>query len=162
MLHDALEKHNRLHGLSLRVASRPDPPDAIITDGELTTWIELTDAFVSPEWAQDLSSNGSIKGHTPMASGGFMDMDMQFAENFCNLLEHKARKQSYAPIVSKLGPGILVIGLESPWLDGETMDDMEKVWMARGAPDISGTFEFVYVRHRAATGAIVLPWPRQS
>lgn len=82
VLRDALAEHNRLHGLALAVVSRPDPPDAILSDGVTTTWMELTDAFFSQAWARDLSSYGSIKDHKPMASGGYVDMDRLFAENF--------------------------------------------------------------------------------
>lgn len=162
VLRDALAEHNRLHGLALAVVSRPDPPDAILSDGVTTTWMELTDAFFSQAWARDLSSYGSIKDHKPMASGGYVDMDRLFAENFCDLVQQKTGKQSYAPIVASHGPGILVVGLESPWLDGDTMDEVSDEWAARGSPDISGTFAFVYVRHRRARGNIVLPWPRRD
>ena len=53
-----LAEHNRLHGLALQVVSRPDPPDAILSDGSTTTWMELTDAFFSEAWARDLSLSG--------------------------------------------------------------------------------------------------------
>lgn len=112
VLNAGLAEHNRLHGLNLSVISRPDPPDAILSDGLITTWMELTDAFYSKEWARDLSSYGSIKGHKPMGSGGYVDMDRQFAENFCDLVQQKAAKKSYLPFVQKYGPGILVVGLE--------------------------------------------------
>ncbi len=158
VLIDALEEHNRLHGLKLALISRPDPPDAILSDGLVTTWMELTDAFFSRAWARDLSSYGSMKGHKPMATGGYIGMDRQFAENFCDLVQQKASKQSYAPVVANHGPGILVVGLESPWLDDDTMYEVAEEWTARESPDISETFAFVYVRHRAANGGIVLPW----
>lgn len=158
VLRDALAEHNRVHGLALAVVSRPDPPDAIPSDGAATTWMELTDAFFSAERARDLSSYGSIKGHKPMRRGGFMDMDKQFAANFCDLVQQKAGKQSYAPIVANYGTGILVVDLESPWLDGETMDEVSSEWNARGSPNISATFAHVYTRHRTERGNIVLPW----
>ena len=88
-----LAEHNRLHDLSLKVISRPDPPDAILSDGSITTWMELTDAFFSEAWARDLSSFTSIKGHEPMARGAYMNMDMQLAVNFCDLLVKKATKK---------------------------------------------------------------------
>ncbi len=159
VLRDALAEHNRIQGLALAVVSQPDPPDAILSNGTVTTWMELTDAFFSVEWARHLSSYGSIKGHKPMRSGGFTGIDKQFAANFCDLVQQKAEKQSYAPFVTSYGPGILVVGLESPWLDGETMDEVSSEWNARGSPDISATFAHVYTRHRTAGGNIVLPWP---
>jgi len=159
VLRDALAEHNRLHGLVLSVVSRPDPPDAILSDGGITTWMELTDAFFSQEWARSLSSHGSVKGHTPMRNGEFMDMNRQFAVNFCDLVQQKANKKSYASTIASYGPGILVVGLESPWLNRKTMDEISNEWATRGAPDISGTFDLVYTRHRTAMGGVVLSWP---
>jgi hypothetical protein len=153
-----LAEHNKLHALNLEVTSRPDPPDAILSDGSVSTWMELTAAFFSQGWAKDLSSYGSRKGHTPMATGQYMDMDKQFAENFCDLLQQKAGKTSYRELVERYGPGILVVSLESPWLDGETLDAMKEEWGKRGRPDISGTFAFVYLRQRTQGNDIVRPW----
>lgn len=148
VLHDGLAEHNRIHDLNLTVISRPDPPDAILSDGLSTTWMEVTDAFFSEEWATDLSSYDSIKGHKPMARGLYMDMDKQFAINFCNLIIKKTTKNSYKPLVQKYGPGILVVGLESPWLDDETFYAIDVEWIDRGSPDISQTFAYVYLRRR--------------
>jgi hypothetical protein len=156
-----LAEHNRFHGLSLEVISRPDPPDAILSDGSITTWIELTDAFFSEAWARDLSSFASIKGHEPMARGVYMNMDMQLAENFCDLLVKKATKNSYKPLIQQHGPGILVVGLESPWLDDETINAIDDEWLRRGSPDISATFAYVYLRRRNASGSDVFAWPRR-
>ena len=41
VLRDALTEHNRIHGFALAVVSRPDPPDAVLSDGTTTTWMEL-------------------------------------------------------------------------------------------------------------------------
>lgn len=156
-----LAEHNRLHGLSLRVISRPDPPDAILSNDLITTWMELTDAFFSEAWARDLSSFTSIKGHEPMAKGVYMDMDKQLAEIFCDLLVKKAKKNSYTPLIHQHGPGILVVGLESPWLDDETITAIDEEWHRRGSPDISATFAHVYLRDRNANGGQPFSWPRR-
>ena len=153
-----LSEHNRLHSIELKVISRPDPPDAILSDGSITTWMELTAAFFSQAWAKDLSSYNSIKGHLPMASGPYMDMDKQFAKNFCDLLQRKVGKSSYQPIINQHGPGILVVSLESPWLDEESLTAIDEEWAERGSLDVSQTFAHVYLRHRAGGGDIVRLW----
>jgi hypothetical protein len=158
VLLDGLAEHNRVHSLNLKVISRPDPPDAILSDGRSTTWMEVTDAFFSEEWAKDLSSYGSIKGHKPMERGLYIDMDKQFAVNFCDLLTRKAEKNSYKPLIQQYGPGILVVGLESPWLGGETLDAVDEEWIGRGSPNVSATFAYVYLRHR---GIHTFAWPRR-
>lgn len=156
-----LAEHNRIHGLSLEVISRPDPPDAILSDGSITTWMELTDAYFSEAWARDLSSFSSIKGHEPMGRGMYIDMDNQLAENFCDLLIKKAKKNSYQAVVQQHGPGILVVGLESPWLDDETINAIDEEWLRRESPDISATFAHVYLRNRNANGNQAFAWPRR-
>ena len=156
-----LAVHNLLHGLNLAVISRPDPPDAILSDGSITTWMELTDAFFSQAWAMDLSSYASIKGHQPMAKGVYMDMDKQLAINFCDLLAVKVEKNSYKHLIQQYGPGILVVGLESPWLDAESIDAIDGEWLDRGSPDFSGTFAHIYLRYRNASGNQAFAWPRR-
>lgn len=153
-----LAEHNRLHGFALQVISRPDPPDALLSDGSITTWMELTDAFFSEAWARDLSSFTSIKGHEPMSQGVYMNMDNQLAEVFCDLLIKKASKQSYRPLVQQHGPGILVVGLESPWLDDETLHSIDQEWLRRGQPDISSTFAHVYLKDRNANNGQAFAW----
>lgn len=158
VLREGLAEHNRVHGLNLTVISRPDPPDAILSDGLSTTWMELTDAFFSEGWAMHVSSYASIKGHKPMARGLYMGMDEQFAANFCDLITKKAAKNSYKPLIQRYGPGILVVGLESPWLEDETLDAIDEEWISRGSPDLSATFAYVYLRQR---GSHTFAWPRR-
>ncbi|MFZ3119521.1 MAG: hypothetical protein WA159_14530 [Variovorax sp.] len=159
VLRAALTEHNRLHGLTLELLSRPDPPDAILSDGKTTTWLELTDAFFSPEWARDLSSYAASEKHIPMRSGPYMDMDALLAAKVCELICRKAAKSSYKPFISKYGPGILVVGLESPWLDDETLCEITRKWAGLGNPNISGTFSQVYLGYRDREGNKVMAWP---
>lgn len=152
LLEAALQEHNRRHGFSLRVVDRPDPPDAILSDGSVTTWMELTNAFFSQEWAQDLFSYAADGPHKPMKHGPYINMDAQLAENLCTLLYQKSRKCSYKPFLEKFGPGILVIGLEIPWFDSRTLDAIDIEWANFGNPDISGVFNHVYLKFRNIGG----------
>lgn len=158
VLEAALAEHNRLHGLFLEVVSRPDPPDAILSDGKTTTWLELTDAFFSAEWARDLNSHAASEEHMPMRSGPYMDMDAQLAARFCDLVCKKAAKTSYKPFIAKYGPGILVVGLESPWLDDETLLEITRKWAELGKPNISATFSHVYLGYRNGEGNCAMAW----
>jgi len=42
----ALRAHNHRMGAAFSVESQPDPPDAILVDGNDRTWMEHTDAFI--------------------------------------------------------------------------------------------------------------------
>lgn len=159
VLSAALAEHNRAFGTALEVLSRPDPPDAVLSDGARTTWLELTDAFYSDAWARHIVGHAAGEPHRPMRQGLYVDMDAQLADRFCNIVLQKAGKASYKPFVQQYGPGILVVGLESPWTDGEdTVAAINQEWAARGNPDISATFEHVYLGFRDNAGNHAVLW----
>lgn len=145
----ALRAHNESMGAAFQVESRPDPPDAILVDGNLRTWMEHTDAFY-PGWAEDLTSYAaSDKVHRPMRKGVHMDMDNQVADGFAKVILEKFNNKSYKPVVNQFGPGILVVGIESPWLDEETVRAINEKWAELGNPDLSPVFRWVYFGFRS-------------
>lgn len=158
VIQDGLDAHNLRFNLSLKVVSQPDPPDAMLSDGSITTWMEVTDAFYSTEYARHLSTHNSIKGHKPMAKGLRGDVDEDVAVEFCNALAKKVGKTSYIPLIQKYGPGILVIGVETPWYNEFTLEAIDQEWVRRGRPDFSATFSHVYLRVR---GSHTIAWPRR-
>jgi hypothetical protein len=114
-------------GEQFRVIARPHPlpPEAIVQSDQRTTWIEVTDAFHSDEWAQDLYSNVTPgESHKPMGPGPNVNMDAQTAARFAALLKKKLSKQSYADPHQNYGPGILLVGMQSPWFDEQTCETM--------------------------------------
>lgn len=111
----------------LRVISRPHPipPEAIVQSDKRTTWIEVTDAFHSDAWAQDLYSYATPEEeHKRMEPGPYVNMDAQTAVRFAALLKKKFSKESYAEVHKKYGPGILLVGMQSPWFNSQTCDMM--------------------------------------
>jgi hypothetical protein len=144
----ALHAHNERMGAAFQVESRPDPPDAILVDGNQRTWLEHTDAFY-PGWAEDLTSYAaSDKIHRPMRRGLHMDMDNQVAEVFAKVVIEKFKNKSYQSAINQYGPGILVVGIESPWFDDETVHAINEHWAERGSPDLSSVFRWVYLGFR--------------
>ncbi len=144
----ALRAHNETLGAGFSVESRPDPPDAILVDGNQRTWMEHTDAFY-PGWAEDITSYAaSDKVHKPMRKGRHLDMDNQFADAFAKEVLKKFNNKSYQPVVDQFGPGILVVGLESPWLDEETLQAINGKWAELGSIDLSPIFRWVYLGFR--------------
>jgi hypothetical protein len=102
------------------VISRPHPlpPEAIVQSEIRTTWIEVTDAFYSSKWAQDLYSYATPgETHKSMDSGPYVGMDVQTARQFIEVLTKKLSKKSYADVYNQHGPGILLIGMQSPWFN---------------------------------------------
>jgi len=111
-------------GEQFQVISRPDPPDAIIQSDLRTSWIEVTDAFYSDEWAKDRYSDATPgETHKPMKSGPYVGMDAQAAGRFVTLLKKKLSKKSYENPHKKYGSGMLLVAVKSPWFDRDEMRD---------------------------------------
>ncbi len=154
----AVHAHNRRVGSVFQVESMPDPPDAILSDGCKRMWLEHTDAFY-PGWAEHLTSYAaSDKEHRPMRKGLHMDMDNIFADAFLSVVLKKLKNKSYTTLVEKLGPGILVVGLESPWLNAETFQAINNKWVESGSPELFSVFEWVYLGYRDDGKNVAIPW----
>lgn len=154
--------HNERMGTIFSIESRPDPPDAILFDGHQRTWLEHTDAFY-PGWAEDLTSYAaSDKKHRPMRKGPHMDMDNHVANAFVDVVLKKFNNESYKPIVEQLGPGILVVGIESPWLDEETLQAINSKWAELDNLDLSSVFLSIYLGFRDNGKNKAIPWNGSS
>ncbi|MCW1979701.1 hypothetical protein [Xanthomonas campestris] len=145
VLNAAMAEHNKLHGSVLEIISRPDPPDAVLSDGSTATWTEHTDAFFSGDWARDLTTYAAVVVHRPMEQRGYFEPDAQLAAAFCKCVLDKDGKATYSASIVKYGQGIFVIGIESPWLDDGTIREINEAWTELGTPDISGIFAHVYL-----------------
>lgn len=110
--------------------------------------MEHIDAFC-PGWAEDLTSYAaSDNNHRPMLKGPHMDMDNQVGEVFAKVVIEKFNNKSYQSAVDQYGPGILVVGIESPWLDDETVHAINEHWAECDSPDLSSVFRWVYLGFR--------------
>jgi hypothetical protein len=148
-------------GEQFRVISRPhpQPPEAIVQSDRRTTWIEVTDAFHSEEWGQDLYSNATPgETHRPMGPGPFMNMDAESAKRFVRVLKKKLSKESYAKAREKYGPGILLVGMQSPWFDGETCDLMREECQTTDWSTDRGYFSHVFISFRSLNEQAFKEW----
>jgi len=148
-------------GEQFTVISRPHPfpPEAIVKSDHRTTWVEVTDAFHSDDWAQDLYSDATPEeDHKPMGPGPFCGMDAQHAERFAALLKKKLSKKSYASPYQKHGPGILLVGMQSPWFDGDTCDLMRDACRKTDWSTDLGYFSHVYISFRSLNRQIFEEW----
>ena len=138
------------------IVGEPDPPEAIVKFGNKITWIEVADVFLSGEYARDEYSYATPKEtHIPMRPGPYINMDEQLANHFVKVLKDKLTKPSYLPFKSSYGPGILVIGMRSPFFDQETVDIMREKYQAENWSDDLGCFEKIYIM---ANGYNPLEW----
>lgn len=148
-------------GEQFTVISRPHPlpPEAIVKSARRTTWVEVTDAFYSDEWAQDLCSYATAEEvHRPMGPGPYVGMDAQYAERFASLLKKKLSKVSYAKPYQEHGPGILLVGMYSPWFDDGTCDMMRNACRKTDWSTDLGYFSRVYISFSSRNRQIFEEW----
>ena len=133
-------------GEQFRVISRPKRPDFIVQSDQRSTWIEVTDAFYSGKWAQDLYSNATLgERHKPIGPWQHTDMDTQTALHFVVLLKKKLSKPSYAEAYNKYGSGILLINMQSPWFNDQTCDMMHDECRETDWSTDKGYFSHVFI-----------------
>lgn len=152
-------------GEKFQVIERPHPlpPEAILRSQSRSTWIEVTDAFHSKEWAQDIYSYATPdEPHTPMGPGPYMNMDAQMAARFAKLLKKKLSKASYAKPNEKYGPGILLVGMHSPWFDGKTCELMHEECRGTDWSADLGYFASVFLSFRSLNQQTFVEWKWRS
>ena len=151
-----IEEHR---GTPCRMTRGPDPPDAVIQNGNRSRWVEVVDVFWSPRWAQDQYSYATPgERHVPSESGPHIEPDAKFAENFVAVVSKKLNKQSYYPYAAAHGAGILIINIEYPLYDEATRRVIERIWCANRPAISSGLFCEAYLRIRSFRGYNIEPW----
>lgn len=146
-------RHNDLFRRKLVVVCRPDPPDALAKDSSGYVWIEHCNAYYSRHWARDLHSFAAKNSnHVPMSSDLHVDMDIKFCDIFWHTVFEKDEKNHYGRFVCDYGKGLLVVGLEHPWLDGDILPQMHKSWEYDHSRRPLRRFEELYVYWRESDG----------
>lgn len=112
--------HLKNVGRDFTVLCTPDPPDAIGLLDQIKTWVEITDAFISDDFARSLSSYAPVDVlHTPCGKTKVIDPDATLSEIVRSVVTAKYEKASIKRVFDEIGPGILLVGLFSPFIDQE-------------------------------------------
>jgi hypothetical protein len=126
-----LDALNRRHRSSYRVISEPNPPEAIIQSQKRTSWVEVTSAFMDSQFAEDVWSFATPgETHRPRPNGVIVGPDAQFAANFVSVVKKKLEKKSYEAFRDEYGHGYLVVSVQYPLFDEDTMSFMRRTWAA--------------------------------
>lgn len=137
-------------GEQFHVVSRPDRPEAIVQSTSRTTWIEVTDVFFPLTLAGDLYSHATPgEQHKPMEPGPYSEMDEQMAAIFIARLKDKLSKTSYRKACDEHSPGILIVGMQSPWFNGETCEMMRATCRKADWSSNLGYFSHVFISFRS-------------
>jgi hypothetical protein len=155
-----LEWYNAENGYAYVVQEQPDPPDAIICDEEDgdISWVEVTDAFFSDEWARDLYSHANPDESDYDMQSQQMSMDERFAQRFVAIVQKKLSKDSYTPFYEQYGSGILLVSLQHPWLDEASFDEMDAAQIEAGLTNGEGYFDEIIVCWRSQGGYDFAEW----
>ena len=86
-----------------------------------------------------------------------MNMTPEFSRNFADAVQKKLEKKSYLPFRDQLGPGYLVVSVQFPFFDRDTLFFMRRAWDSLRVADL-GCFRSVYLLYRVYEGYKVERW----
>ena len=114
--------HLESHGSRLNMLDRPEPPEAICELNDKRTWIEITDAFLDRDHAIGLTSFASDNmDHVPDDRRLVIDPDAMFSSVLHADIEAKYDKASMQKVAEAEGPGILLVGIFTPFVTAEAV-----------------------------------------
>ena len=116
-----LEFYNKENNTNYKVVDKPEPPDAIASDGEVSIWIEHCDVYRSDDEAKE-DNHKDCKHIGPLANP-----DEGITQKFLINLENKLTKESYIKAYNEFGQGILVMVIRDPLFDAETLERIKEV-----------------------------------
>jgi hypothetical protein len=148
-----LEWFNRQHCSQFKVVDEPDPPEAVIKSGKTTRWVEVTAAFGSDVFAQDLCSYATEgEAHKPVPDGAVsVNPTAVFVQRLVTLLAKKLSKSSYVGCRDTYGPGYLIVSIQYPFFDKDVVARLGRAWDESRIVD-RGCFRSVYFAHRVFGG----------
>ena len=112
---DSFKDYLESQGIKLAVIDRPDPPDAIVSIDGAPSWIEITDAFQSADWAQSITSYAAEdKPHKPYTRKLILEPDLQSCEKVQEVILKKVTKNTMKALSKTKGLGILLVGAYTP------------------------------------------------
>ena len=156
-----LQELGHRHRARYQVIEEPNPPEAIITTGRTTSWIEVTTAFLSTGFAKDLYSYATPgETHVNSGDGVYVEPDAQFARNFVDVVRKKLEKKSYETFRDRYGPGYLVVSIQNPHFSRHTALAIQKAWTTAIIKD-RGCFRSIYHIRRMYKGYKVELWRPQ-
>lgn len=146
---------NRSKGARFTVVDRPDPPDAIIVDGNKASWVEHADLYRDWEEArEELTFVTPGERHICHSENPIADPDLRTAAAFVQTMRDKLTKGSYKPIFEKYGRGYLVISERDPLFDRDTIQEIDCATEAALFREDKRYFKGVFLALRGNSGLV--------
>ncbi len=113
---EAFKKHVSDSGNSLEIIEMPDPPEAFVKLNASRTWIEITDAYLDLDHAIGLTTWASDDAkHISDSKRLIVEPDATFQAVLLSVVEKKYKKATMFSIFNEEGPGILLVGVFTPF-----------------------------------------------
>lgn len=124
----AFQKFKKAIGINVDILSKPEPPDAIISINGEESWVEITDAFITPQHARSITSSVSEDKEWIKSETGLINVN-SFNETLARVINEKYKKESIQQIYSECGAGILIVGCFSPfhYPIHENLEDLKEI-----------------------------------
>lgn len=145
---ESFRKYSASLNKIIEVISKPEPPDAIITINGNTTWIEITDAFFSPELAESITSHvadDKTQKPIPKEKRFCIGPDEQFSSVLESVIVKKYDKGSIGNVYKQYGSGILLVGIINPFSDAKELIDTEKQRILEAIKSKEKRFNEIYL-----------------
>lgn len=114
--------HLEMEGAHLEILDRPEPPEATVELNGERTWIEITDSFLDKAHAIGLTTGASDDvAHIPDHGRLIVEPDAKFSAVLRSVIEVKYDKKSMRKIAEGQGPGILLVGVFTPFTTAEAV-----------------------------------------
>ncbi|WP_139249147.1 MULTISPECIES: hypothetical protein [Halomonadaceae] len=142
-------------GINLTVIDRPDPPDAIVNLDGKRSWIEITDAFQSADWAKSITSYAAEdKTHVSYKRGLITEPDQQACSQVKEVILKKYRKGTMKQLMQSYGQGILLVGSYTPLTMPEEIIDQAGVSINTELSQESSIFSSIYLYRNSESGHV--------
>ena len=145
---NSFQKHIESFNKTFKLISRPEPPDAVVSiDGNIT-WLEITDAFFSPELAESITTHvADDKLHKPVPKEKrfCIEPDEQFSTVLENVIIKKYNKGSMGSVYKQYGSGILLVGVINPFSGARELANTEKHKILEAVKSKEKRFNEIYL-----------------
>lgn len=134
-------------GETASVISYPDPPDGIVHISGRRNWVEITDAFLDNELAISITANACGRlGDPKVPRHRFvLEPDDTFVGHLDRVINEKYQKKSIRAVAATEGPGILLVGVFTPFMTAKGVAEGDAIPIVCRAADLSpGVFDRVY------------------
>ncbi len=119
-------------GKILTIIEQPDPPEAIVEINGTKTWIEITDAFLDQAHARSLTTRAADDVcHIRDDKRLVIEPDVTFQAQLHGVISKKYDKTTMQRISAELGPGILLVGIFTPFNTAKLIVKEEKLNIAK-------------------------------